>query len=211
MGTDLIFENPSIVKNQPFQFKRSLWHRQTSLLSQYNIQYVFCQHVFSKAVKILEENPFARFLAMVQEQSANTGPAGDSAQAGLGAAPARMRLGRVVSAAPLTVRVAGIVQPTKALRINERLVKGARWKTKTTSPNSDYNGLTGPIEGPVSTPHGVGALVELTDGRVHSPDTVIDEAQVEQLEIDLEAGDEVLLLTQDDQVFYVMMKVVDAV
>ena len=90
-------------------------------------------------------------------------------------------------------------------------MKGARWKTKTTSPNSDYNGLTGPIEGPVSTPHGVGALVELTDGRVHSPDTVIDEAQVEQLEIDLEAGDEVLLLTQDDQVFYVMMKVVDAV
>lgn len=57
----------------------------------------------------------------------------------------------------------------------------------------------------------MGALVELTDGRVHSPDTVIDEAQVEQLEIDLEAGDEVLLLTQDDQVFYVMMKVVDAV
>lgn len=46
---------------------------------------------------------------------------------------------------------------------------------------------------------------------MHSPDTVIDEAQVEQLEIDLEAGDEVLLLTQDDQVFYVMMKVVDAV
>ena len=103
---------------------------------------------------------------MVQEQSADTGLAGDSAQAGLGAAPARMRLGRGVSAAPLPVRVAGTVQPTKALRINERLVKGARWKTKTTSPNSDYNGLTGPIEGPGSTPHGTGALVELTDGRV---------------------------------------------
>ncbi len=63
----------------------------------------------------------------------------------------------------------------------------------------------------MSTPHGTGALIALTDGRVHSPDTVIDEARVEQLEIDLEAGDEVLLLTQDDQVFYIVMKVVDAV
>lgn len=159
----------------------------------------------------MEENPFTRFLAMVQEETADAGPAGDSAQAGLGAAPARMRLGRVVSAAPLTVRVAGIVQPTKALRVNERLVKGAKWKVKLTSPDSDYNGLTGPIEGPVTTPHGTGALISLTDGQVHSPDTTMDQAVTEQLEIDLEAGDEVLLLTQDDQVFYVLMKVVDVV
>ncbi len=82
----------------------------------------------------MEENPFARFLAMVQEQSADTGPAGDSAQAGLGAAPARMRLGRVVSAAPLTVRVAGIVQPTKALRINERLGKGGGGENQNHQP-----------------------------------------------------------------------------
>lgn len=34
---------------------------------------------------------------------------------------------------------------------------------------------------------------------------------LEQLEIDLEVGDEVLLLTEDDQVFYIIMKVVDAV
>lgn len=158
-----------------------------------------------------DANPYARFLALNQEQSADAGPAGDSSHAGLGAAPARMRLGRVVSAEPLTIRVAGIVQPTKALRVNERLVKGAKWKTKTTSPNSDYGGLTGPISGPVSTPHGPGALIELTDGQVHSPDTVIDEAEVEQLKLDLEAEDEVLLLTEDDQIFYVVMKVVDAV
>ena len=138
----------------------------------------------------MECDPYAGLMALMRGQGMDANPAGDSAQAGTGAAPARMRLGRVVSAAPLTVRVAGIVQPTKALRINERLVKGARWKTKTTSPNSDYSGLTGPIEGPVSTPHGTGALIALTDGRVHSPDTVIDEAQVEQLEIDLETGDD---------------------
>ena len=34
---------------------------------------------------------------------------------------------------------------------------------------------------------------------------------MEQLELDLESGDEVLLLTQDDQVFYIIMKVAEAV
>lgn len=162
-------------------------------------------------MNITDGDPYARFLAIGQAQAADAGPAGDSQQAGLGAAPARMRLGEVLTTAPLTVRVAGIPQPTKVLRINERLVKGARWKTKTTSSNSDYNGLTGPVSGPVSTPHGTGALVELTAGQLHSTDTTIDEAVVEQLELDLEAGDEVLLLTEDDQMFYIIMKVVDAV
>lgn len=159
----------------------------------------------------MDGNPYASMVGLMRGQGAEYGPAGDSAHAGTGAASARMRLGRVVTAAPLTVRVAGIVQPTKALRINERLVKGAKWKTKTTSPDSDYNGLTGPISGPVSTPHGTGALIELTAGQVHSTETIVDEATVEQLKIDLEPGDEVLLLTEDDQVFYIVMKVVDAV
>ena len=35
--------------------------------------------------------------------------------------------------------------------------------------------------------------------------------EAEQLELDLAVGDEVLLLTQDDQVFYIVMKVVNAV
>lgn len=161
----------------------------------------------------MEGDPYARWVELTRGQSSDAGPAGDSAQAGLGAAPARLRLGRVVSAVPLTVRVAGIVQPTQALRINERLVKGAKWNTKTTSPDSQYNGLTGPIYGPVTTPHGMstGALEQLTDGQVHSPDTTIGQATVEQLSLDLEEGDEVLLLTEDDQVFYIVMKVVDAV
>lgn len=161
----------------------------------------------------MDGNPYAAVVGLMRGQGAEYGPAGDSAHAGLGAASARMRLGRVLTAAPLTVRVAGIAQPTRALRINERLVKGARWKTRITSPNSDFNGLTGPASGPVTTPHGAGtgALERFTGSQLHSPDTTIDEAVVEQLEIDLEAGDEVLLLTEDDQVFYIVMKVVKAV
>lgn len=161
----------------------------------------------------MDGNPYARWVELIRGQSADAGPAGDSAHAGLGAAPARMRLGRVVSTLPLTVRVAGCVQPAGALKINERLVKGAKWKAKITSPDSQYNGLTGPISGPVTTPHGAstGALERLTDGQVHSTDTTIGQATVEQLSLDLEEGDEVLLLTEDDQVFYIVMKVVDAV
>lgn len=159
----------------------------------------------------MDANPYARFLSLGREQSADANPAGDSTQAGLGAAPVRMRLGRVISTAPLSVRVAGLTQPASALRINERLTRGAKWRTKTTSPNSDIKGLTGPISGPVSTPHGLGALIEFTDGEVHIDDTTIDQATVEQLALDLEVGDEVLLLTEDDQVFYIVMKVVKAV
>lgn len=160
---------------------------------------------------VTDGSPYTRMVTLMRDQGADAAPTGDSAQAGLGAAPARMRLGEVISTAPLTVRVAGLTQPASVLKINERLTKGAKWKTKTISPNSDYNGLTGPISGPVSTPAGTGALISLTAGRVHSPDTVIDEAVVEQLALDLEPGDEVLLLTEDDQRFYLIMKVVDAV
>lgn len=161
----------------------------------------------------MDGNPYAQLLALTREQAADAGPAGDSQQAGLGAAPARMRLGKVLTREPLTVKVAGLRQPTSVLKINERLVKGAKWRTKTTSPNSDYNGVTGPIQGPVTTPHGAstGALERLTGGEIHSTDTTIDEATVEQLEIDLEVGDQVLMFTEDDQVFYITMKVVDAV
>lgn len=160
---------------------------------------------------VTDGNLYARFVSLARSLAADAMPAGDSQQAGLGAAPARMRLGKVVSVTPLQVKVAGLVQPPSALRINERLVKGARWKVRVTSPDSGYNGLTGPISGPVSTPHGTGALIELTGGQVHSTDTTIDEAWTEQLELDLEEGDEVLLLTEDDQVFYILMKVVRAV
>lgn len=162
-------------------------------------------------MNITDGDAYARFLALTQDRAQDANPAGDSQQAGTGAALVRMRLGTVVRRVPLTVNVAGKDQPPSALRINERLVKGAKWKTKTESPDSRYNGFTGPISGPVSTPHGEGGLISFTGSQVHSPDTTIDKALVTQLELDLEEGDEVLLLTENDQVFYIIMKVVNAV
>ena len=91
----------------------------------------------------MDGNPYAGLVALIRGQASDAMPAGDSEQAGLGAAPARMRLGTVVNRVPLKVKVAGLTQPTEVLKINERLVKGAKWKTKTTSPNSDIKDFMG--------------------------------------------------------------------
>ena len=159
----------------------------------------------------VDGNPYAALAALTWGQGREDGEGGASAQAGLGAVSVRLRLGRVVTAAPLTVQVAGTVQPPSALKLNERLVRGARWRVRLTSPSGDFSGLNGPVSGPVTTPHGAGSLMELTGGTLHSTGVAMDEAEAEQLELDLAAGDEVLLLTQDDQVFYIVMKAVNAV
>lgn len=99
-------------------------------------------------------------------------------------AAARLREGKVKSVKPLTVTAAGLTLPTKSLRVNERLTKGAKWRFKIKSKQQDF--------------------------RAGTSDTVED-AQAEQLELDLEQGDRVLMLTMDDQTFYILMKVVDAV
>lgn len=159
----------------------------------------------------MDGNPYARIVALMQSGAGREAPEGE--HSGLGALPVRMRIGKVVRRVPLEVEVAGIRQPTEGLRINERLVKDAKWKVKLKSPKSDYRQLTGQLAGPVDCPGGQGSprLGEVTGGQIHSGDTLIDEGEVTQLEIDLEVGDKVLLLTEDDQIFYIVMKVVAAV
>ena len=156
----------------------------------------------------MDGNPYSKMLSLIRAESSEMAEAGESMAAGIGAGAAKMRLGQVTQHVPLRIRVAGIEQPTDVLRINERLVKGAKWKSKITSTNSSYNALTGALSGSVTCG---GALSDVTGGQLHSADAAIDEAVVEQLEIDLEVGDEVLLLTTDDQIFFILMKVVKAV
>lgn len=165
----------------------------------------------------MDGNPYARMVAVIRGESSEQTPTSESKPAGLGANPCKMRLGKVTQRVPLKISVAGIVQPTEVLYINERLVKGAKWKVQITSPDSDYKGLTGELSGPVTCP-GEGCspqLGQVTDGNLHSTDTTIGKptamATTEQLEIDLDVDDRVLLLTEDDQTFYIIMKVVKAV
>ena len=167
----------------------------------------------------MDGNPYARMLAVMREEGGESAAGGETRAAGLGAAPCKMRLGKVTQRKPLKINVMGVEQPTQVLRINERLTDGAKWKVTIKSPDSDYKDLNGQLEGSVECPGGQGSpeLGQVTGGRLHSGDTVIGkdspgaEAQVEQTEVDLEVWDQVLLLTEDDQVFYILMKVVDAV
>ena len=164
----------------------------------------------------MDGNPYARMVAVIRGESSEQTPTSESKPAGLGANPCKMRLGKVTQRVPLKISVAGIEQPTEVLYINERLVKGAKWKMQITSPDSDYKGLTGELSGPVDcSGEGSPQLGTVTDGQLHSTDTAIGKpdamATTEQLEIDLEVNDQVLLLTEDDQTFYIIMKVVKAV
>lgn len=167
----------------------------------------------------MDRDPYTRLVSVMRAESSEQTTTGETASAGLGANPCKMRLGKVTQRAPLKISVAGTEQPTEVLRINERLTRSAKWKVQISSPDSNYNRLTGQLSGPVSC-GGEGCnpqLGSVTDGTLRSTDTVIGKdtaagmATVEQLEIDLEVGDQVLLLTEDDQMFYIMMKVVDAV
>jgi len=160
-----------------------------------------------------EGNPYSRMVALMRGEGAEHSGSGESKKAGMGAASVKMRLGSVVTCVPLTVNVAGIVMPTSCLKINERLTKGATWKERIVSESAQYGSLSGNLSGPVSCA-GDGCSPQLgpvTGGTLNSADTRIDAAEVTQLEIDLEVGDRLLLLTEDDQIFYIVMKVVDAV
>lgn len=167
----------------------------------------------------MDGNPYARMLGVIRGESADQSAVGDTAQTGLGTAPCRMRIGTVTQRVPLKISVAGLEQPTENLRINERLIKNAQWKVQITSPESDYKQLTGILNAQVTCP-GDGCAPKLeavTDGALHSTDTQIGrdtetgKATVKQLEIDLDVGDQVLALTENDQIFYILMKVVKAV
>lgn len=167
----------------------------------------------------MDRDPYTRMVAVIRGETSERSATGETQPAGLGANPCKMRLGKVTQRVPLKISVAGVEQPAEALKINERLTKGAKWKVRITSPDSDYRNLTGQLSGPVSC-SGEGCnpqLGAITSGQLHSTDTTIGRdtetgrATVEQLEIDLDVEDRVLLLTEDDQVFYIIMKVVDAV
>lgn len=161
----------------------------------------------------MDGNPYARIVQVIRGETADQTATAETPLTGLGAAPARMRLGVVASKVPISVNVAGIIIPAACLRINEQLVKGHQEKVRLTSQDSSYSGLTGWLSGPISCPGGLGSpnLSTVTDGTLHSNETAVENAVMEQLELNLSVGDQVLLLTEDDQLFLILCRVVNAV
>lgn len=175
-------------------------------------------------------NPYARMVGVIRGETQEQTAAGETDRAGMGAGPAKLRLGKVTARKPLEVTVAGIPMPASCFRLNERLTRGAKWKVQLRAPvrvseeepqSPGDEGeppamvqthVTGPIQGPVSCPGGHGApqLAQMTDGTLTSEKAELYGVEAEQLEIDLEVGDEVLMLTEDDQSFFILCKVVSA-
>ncbi len=161
----------------------------------------------------MDGNAYSRMIGVIRGENQETTGAVETPRGGIGATQARMRLAEVSGVDPLKIKVAGIEQPTENLRINERLIKGAKWKMKLTSRDASFQDLSGTLDRPVtcSGGHGSPQLGGITGGNLQSGNTLIDQGEAEQLEMDLATGDQVLVLTEDDQTFYILMKVVDAV
>lgn len=139
----------------------------------------------------MRENPYSGLVSLMQEAGRPKGPVG----------PAHLRLGTVVSADPLAVDVAGTTQEAGRFYISHRLVKEhqellrldctrvtERFTLSVPCPISAHSGDPGSSSGTLYTPYCVATQAEPV----------------------LKAGDEVLLLTEDDQIFFVIDKVVKA-
>ncbi|MEG0780766.1 MAG: DUF2577 family protein, partial [Oscillospiraceae bacterium] len=111
----------------------------------------------------------------------------------------RLRLGTVVSATPLRLDVAGLIVEGSDLYLCDRLRAGHREKLTVESSQ-----VTGAVSGSVSCSHAP-AVLSYT---IQSGTARLGTATVVLLESPLQAGDAVLLLTEDDQTFYCMDKVV---
>ncbi len=120
---------------------------------------------------------------------------GGEAQKQLNANGMKSYLGKVLSADPLSVSVAGTVQSADHFYINEALCKGHKEKAK----------LEGSYEG-------TGLACSCTGG--YNAPTISGQmkAEVEEevLEPVLQVGDLVVCLSADDQIFYLICRVVKA-
>lgn len=131
----------------------------------------------------MKENPYSAMAGLMAEAGRPKGLA----------KPIRLLRGTVLSADPLKVDVAGTVQEAERFYISHRLLNGH--------------------EETVSLKGGAGGFD--ANGGTHKVSLVADTLTVEgtvmrQAEPVLKPQDEVLLLTEDDQYFYLIDKVVKA-
>lgn len=138
----------------------------------------------------MQENAYSELVSIMRETAKPKGPMG----------PIHLRLGVVLEADPLKVDVAGTIQEAERFYISHRLVKGHQELLEL-----DCSGVNGNLSIQASCGYGSHSSMSVSSGTLNTPRCVA--AQAEPV---LKAGDEVLLLTEDDQTFYLMDKVVKA-
>jgi len=134
---------------------------------------------------------YSEFVDVMREAGAPKSPVG----------AAHIRLGTVLSADPLRLDVAGTTQEGERIYISHRLLKEhwellrldcagvtEQYSLTVSCPISAHSGSSASSSGTLATPHCVATQAEPV----------------------LKPGDEVLLLTEDDQIFYLIDKVVKA-
>lgn len=135
----------------------------------------------------MKEDPFSGLFRTMREAGKEGIPAGN----------ARLLHGTVLSAAPLKIDVAGTVQEAERFYISDRLVSGHAEKL-TVSGSS----VSGALDIFASCGNGSHSSMTISGGTVALNAVATQDGPV------LKAGDEVLLLTADDQTFYILDKVV---
>lgn len=138
----------------------------------------------------MEGNAYSELADMINEAGRPKGPVG----------PAHLRLGTVLTADPLKVDVAGTIQEADRFYISHRLVKGHQELLEL-----EADGVNGDLSIHASCGYGSHSSMSVHSGTLNTPHCLATQAEPV-----LKPGDEVLLLTEDDQVFYLMDKVVKA-
>lgn len=138
----------------------------------------------------MREDPFSGLYGMMREAGGAAVPDGN----------ARLRLGTVLSVTPLKVDVAGTEQEAARFWIAHRLVDGHREKLRVTG-----SAVSGALAINASCGKGFHTAMDIHSGTVALDAVATQDGPV------LAAGDTVLLLTEDDQIFYIIDKVVQCV
>lgn len=135
----------------------------------------------------MNEDPFSGIFNLMRAAGSEFVPEGN----------ARLRRGTVLSAAPLKVDVAGTTQEADRFFICHRLVDGHSEKLRVTG-----SAVSGALDINASCGNGSHSSMTITRGTVALNAVVTQDGPV------LKTGDQVLLLTCDDQIFYIIDKVV---
>jgi len=140
----------------------------------------------------MQENACSEFVDLIREASRSSDPV----------EPIHLRRGKVLSAEPLRLDVAGTIQEGDRVFISHRLVDGHKELLRL-----DCSGVSAGFaltaECPLSGHSGSAA--NAAEGTLSTP-----RCTATQAEPVLKPGDEVLLLTEDDQIFFLIDKVVKA-
>ncbi len=119
----------------------------------------------------------------------------------------RLRLGTVLSASPLKLDVAGTIQEVERIKICRGLTAGSACRASLQGTGQTAGGVSGPV---TYRKNGLIQSAEVVEGTLSAQSVEVADLTLTRLELGLKAGDVVLLLTDDDQTFYLIDKVVQA-